>query len=516
VATGETVPVPLPAYILRLGWPQWSRDGAWITFWGHTEAHPVYNAQIYVARPDGSECANVVDGSDDNVSPSFSPDGTQIVFHRVYDGPSRVNRDGTGLTYFGLDCLGHTRWSPVDNRVTVTNWGCTYESDIYVFDMDTGATTQITHHEPSTYFNYADWSPDGTKILAAGGPTGSNSDIFLMNADGAGLVNLTADWNDSNEWYPSWSPDGQFIVFMSDRSGGPWTSDIWAMHPDGTGRVNLTNTPDVNESVPAVTGDWSTSAIPVLKISPARTSACTQVAVRVLLTNSCAVEGLSFGVSHDPEVLKALSCVATAVSAGLNGGAGPEFWAASLGAQAEDCDAAEAGITLGMVGSLISPADSTIAPGVNQEVATITYEPVPRAKNGVETLLEFVDCLKANENTEVAKCVVTCNSASRKPLKVPGRVLMEGCFKRGDCNCDGEFDISDPITILKWLFVSNTQPCCMEACDANDDGELDMSDGIAKLTRLFIGAPPLAEPFKSCGPDPTGDALGCDEFPPCQ
>jgi hypothetical protein len=49
----------------------------------------------------------------------------------------------------------------------------------------------------------------------------------------------------------------------------------------------------------------------------------------------------------------------------------------------------------------------------------------------------------------------------------------------------------------------------------NDDGVVDVSDAIYLLRFLFIGGdhgPPPA-PFPHAGPDPTPDALGCEESP---
>ena len=86
-------------------------------------------------------------------------------------------------------------------------------------------------------------------------------------------------------------------------------------------------------------------------------------------------------------------------------------------------------------------------------------------------------------------------------------------FRRGDCNTDGNFDISDPVFILGVLFPpaggGNTAGC-QDSCDANDDGNLNISDPIRMLTGLFGGAIPLPEPFRDCGLDTTPlDALGC-------
>lgn len=81
-------------------------------------------------------------------------------------------------------------------------------------------------------------------------------------------------------------------------------------------------------------------------------------------------------------------------------------------------------------------------------------------------------------------------------------------FNRGDSNQDGGFDISDPITMLGFLFSNGSVPCVL-ACDANDDNSVDIADAVFCLSGLFgSGAPPPA-PHGVCGEDPTPGLLSC-------
>lgn len=85
-------------------------------------------------------------------------------------------------------------------------------------------------------------------------------------------------------------------------------------------------------------------------------------------------------------------------------------------------------------------------------------------------------------------------------------------FRRGDCNADGEIDISDPLRALLHLFAGRSAPECPDACDANDDGAIDIADPIATLARLFQGGPEPSAPYRECGEDPTRDELGCGGY----
>jgi len=61
---------------------------------------------------------------------------------------------------------------------------------------------------------------------------------------------------------------------------------------------------------------------------------------------------------------------------------------------------------------------------------------------------------------------------------------------RGDSNFDGRLNISDPVSILNYLFITGQAPACPNAADFNLDARLDISDPITILRTLFIGFPP--------------------------
>ena len=233
------LPVPPMGYVQA---PTWSSDGQWITFGGG----PVNNGGINVIRADGSDYRAVTGGIGPfSGMPTFFPDGQRIAFE-----PGKIiNTDGTDLVSLGTYMV-HLRVSPDGTRIAYTNWGQTYDSDIFIYDLSSGISTQVTHHEPGEAFNGVAWSPDSSKLAVnrLERNTG-NWDVWTMNTDGSNALNLTADLVSSSESWPWWSLDGQDIVYISNVSG---SNDIWAMHADGSQRMNLTNTPDIEEVFPAI------------------------------------------------------------------------------------------------------------------------------------------------------------------------------------------------------------------------------------------------------------------------
>ena len=134
------------------------------------------NKSIYTMNTDGTNRIKLTQGS----SPSWSPDGTRIVFS------------------FGLGRF----------RGDVT--------DIFVIDVNGANRVNLTKGRHKNNSVPA-WSPNGTKI-AFRSNRDENFDIYVMNADGKNSKNLTLHL-DSDTW-PTWSPDGRKIAFESLQVAG--------------------------------------------------------------------------------------------------------------------------------------------------------------------------------------------------------------------------------------------------------------------------------------------------------
>jgi hypothetical protein len=86
---------------------------------------------------------------------------------------------------------------------------------------------------------------------------------------------------------------------------------------------------------------------------------------------------------------------------------------------------------------------------------------------------------------------------------------LPGAFRRGDADGNGSVNITDPIRILRWLFIGETPPSCFDAADTDDSGSIDITDAVRILVYLFT-APELAPSPpgpSSCGFDETPDDL---------
>ena len=121
------------------------------------------NDEIYVMNTDGTEQTRLTNNTDDDRSPSWSPDGAKIAF---------VSGD------------------------IFTN------VEIYVMNADETEQKNLTDNPASD--SWLSWSPDGKKIAFVSGDIFVNVDIYVMNADGTEQIRLTN--NTDEDLALSWSP----------------------------------------------------------------------------------------------------------------------------------------------------------------------------------------------------------------------------------------------------------------------------------------------------------------------
>ncbi len=224
----------------------WSPDGEWVVYRDSTRGLNE-NDEVFVARADGSERRNITNDPANDWGPDWSPDGRTIVFNSDRGGGRLrgylVDPDGSNLRAIDVDgWFEYPSFSPDGQRIAYEGHdGSDYE--IYVADLATGATGQLTDHPGDD--SWAVWSPDGASIAFSserddcefrdadeecwqtGEPDDQYRDIWVMNVDGSDQHRVTSEVGQ----FVAWSPDGRYLL-VSGRA-------LYVVRPDGTGRLEL-------------------------------------------------------------------------------------------------------------------------------------------------------------------------------------------------------------------------------------------------------------------------------------
>ena len=224
--------------------PSWSPDGTKIVFSFGLGRFRGDVVDIFVIDANGANHVNLTKGRHKgNSLPAWSPDGTKIAFVSNRDDNNEIyvmNADGKNLKNLTLHLDYDTcpTWSPDGTKIAFWSRQVAGEipmlSDIFVMNADGTNRTNITQN-PRANNSTPSWSPDGNKIAFAAfsnvdrvGPWNANLDIFVMNADGTNPVRLTEDARFN--WLPSWSPEGKRIAFeRATHEPDPTTTDIYVI-----------------------------------------------------------------------------------------------------------------------------------------------------------------------------------------------------------------------------------------------------------------------------------------------
>jgi TolB protein len=229
---------------------------------------------VWVINIDGTGERQLIGNITQPKSPSWSPDGSQVVINLQKGGttvPTQecvTSRRNPGQTFCRTQpadpnwqlatvnvATGQYQdlnsdpksfgpsWDPADPNLVVAQG----LRGLTLTNLQQNSWTQLT---TDTGDRAPVFSPNGSKLADTFWQSG-HWDIHVLNADGSGAVRLTQTpdtwlvdqqlagnsnpqpWNNAS---PAWSPDGSQIAFISDRTGS-W--QIWLMNADGSNQHPL-------------------------------------------------------------------------------------------------------------------------------------------------------------------------------------------------------------------------------------------------------------------------------------
>ena len=261
--------------------PQLAPDGAWVayTVTRADSATDKRDADVWMARTDGSQNLRVTTSPENESKARFSPDGRYLSFVS-----GRGEADGGDAQLWLLNRAGGEAekvtklkgsvsdyvWAPDGRRIAliirdadpdsltaaqkvkkktappividrfqfkqdVDGYLNQQHQHLYVFDV---ATRKLVNLTPGVYDEFLPaWSPDGKKLVFSSkrGPDPDrhdNFDLFLIDAKAGSTARplLSTELPESAPNYssrPAWSPDGKTIAFVQ---GGPKEQLVYGLH----------------------------------------------------------------------------------------------------------------------------------------------------------------------------------------------------------------------------------------------------------------------------------------------
>lgn len=226
-------------------YPSWSPDGSRIIFSSQIDG----NFELYSVAPDGSDLQRLTYTTDqDEYAPDYSPDGTMVVYTGSKGGSQDIwlmSADGSNqrpITFEETDDLDPT-FAPDGAQISFasTRDG---PKDLYVMNISGGDVRRITWNISLGGRN--DWSADGRFLTFYRGAA-RDKNIYLISTACAARtaepgcrenpVRLTTGGNNKG---PTFSPDGQWVAFAANRGSD---NDIYIIRVDGQNLRQLTFNP---------------------------------------------------------------------------------------------------------------------------------------------------------------------------------------------------------------------------------------------------------------------------------
>ena len=217
---------------------EWSPDGRQIAFEHDT---PDGCANVAIMNADGSGLIELPpDPNSCDLDPSFTPDGSRIVFDRIDlvtndEAFWSMDRNGNDRQRIGPCCFD-PNVSPDGGKLSfLRENGEPFGSALFTSSIDGSDVLQLTPFSFDVAV-HQDWAPDGRHLVFTKDGDfpipGVSANIATIQPDGTDLRFVTHyEGGEISAFAGSYSPDGRWIVFRLNDHG---LFGLFKIHPDGT------------------------------------------------------------------------------------------------------------------------------------------------------------------------------------------------------------------------------------------------------------------------------------------
>jgi Tol biopolymer transport system component len=190
------------------GAPSWSPDGTRLVFARAASCHTAF----FIVNRDGTYLRRMRLSRGGDELPAWSPDGRTIAF-TTGNSVDTMRVDGTRRTLlvkqradFGV------AWSPDSKEIafatgSLPGQGSKLDSSIFIMRSNGSAVRRVAM--PTIQAGTPSWSPDGARLAVAGG-----DGMYVIDLSTHRFVRVSRGSFGSNPVAPAWSPDGRFLSYI--------------------------------------------------------------------------------------------------------------------------------------------------------------------------------------------------------------------------------------------------------------------------------------------------------------
>lgn len=216
----------------RQSHPAWAPNGSWIAYQSDYDGDEIWD--LFLVSPVNGEVVQLTRTPEvSEESPAWSPNSREIAYLTrpktsssaeiaVYTVLSRKFRTLTSNTPPNLT-NDNPLWSPDGKHIAYTQLNATgRDSNVFVVDVTTGASTNLTQHEGEKRFAAASWSPDSKQLLITSNAENGFDNVALLS-----VATKKLDWLTHDKWdlaAGDFSPTGKTLSFQANVEGD---SDIY-------------------------------------------------------------------------------------------------------------------------------------------------------------------------------------------------------------------------------------------------------------------------------------------------